>query len=166
MVRRFFDIILLSLMMAAPAAAQRQAADAPVPTIRERTAGLQKLEGYFNLYWEERAERLWLEIDKLGTEFLYVTDLSSSFEGRNRGSWNGGQSLTFERYGSKILARQINYRYRAVTNDPVEPRAVHEAYTDPAVFGFRIAAEEGGRVLVDATDFFIRDSQNLGMGGD
>jgi len=165
MIRQFLTFILVSFALAAPAGAQRQAADAPTPTIRERTAGMQKLDGFFNLYWEEKAERLWLEIDKLGTEFLYVTDLSSSVEGRNRGSWNGGQSLKFDRYGSKVLATQVNYRYRAVTNDPVEPRAVAEAYTDPAVFGFRIAAEEAGRVLVDATDFFIRDAQNLGMGG-
>ncbi len=165
MIRRLSILMVICAATAVSGAAQRQAGDAPIPTIRERTAGMQKLEGFFNLYWEERAERLWLEIDKLGTEFLYVTDLSSSFEGRNRGSWNGGQSLKFDRYGARILATQVNYRYRAVTSDPVEPRAVKEAYTDPAVFGFRVAAEEDGRVLVDATDFFIRDAQNLGMGG-
>ncbi len=165
MIRRVSMLIAICAVTAVAGSAQRQAADAPVPTIRERTAGMQKLEGFFNLYWEERAERLWLEIDKLGTEFLYVTDLSSSIEGRNRGAWNGGQSLRFDRFGSKILATQVNYRYRAVTGDPVEPRAVKEAYTDPAVFGFRVAAEEDGRVLVDATDFFMRDAQNLGMGG-
>ena len=167
MIRYFLTVAFLFLFVpAGPAGAQRQAApDAPVPSIRERTAGMQKLEGFFNLYWEERAERLWLEIDRFGTEFLYVTDLSSSVEGRNRGSWNGGQSLKFDRYGSKVFATQVNYRYQAVTNDPVEKRAVAEAYTDPVIHAFRVAAEEAGRVLVDASEFFIRDSQNLGMGG-
>ena len=69
---------------------------------------------------------------------------------RIKGSWNGGQSLKIDRYGSKILATQVNYRYRAVTNDPVEPRAMKEACTDPAMFGFRIVAEEEGRFLEDA----------------
>jgi hypothetical protein len=158
-------LVLLSLMVAVPALAQRPGTvEGPIPTIKERTAGMQKLEGLFNLYWEEKAERMWLEIEKLDTEFLYVTDLASSFSGRNRGSWNGGQVIRFDRYSSRVFMTQLNYRYRAVTSDPVERRAVAEAYTDPVIFSFRVAAEETGRVLVDATDFFLRDAMNLGMG--
>ena len=71
---------------------------------------MQKLEGFFNLYWEEKAERMWLEIDQAGAEFLYVTDLSSSIEGRNRGSWSGGQIMRFDRHGSRIFLTQVIYR--------------------------------------------------------
>lgn len=166
MIRHALTVALLSTIFAVSGMAQRQgAADVPTPTIRERTAGMQKFEGLFNLYWEEKAERIWLEIEKLGNEFLYVTDLSSSIEGRNRGSWNGGEVVRFERYGSRVFVTQVNYRYRAISDDPVERRAVSEAYTDPTMFAFRVGAEESGRVLVDATDFFMRDAQNLGMGG-
>jgi len=153
------------LAWAATGLSQQRAAGDAIPPLSEKTAGLKKLEGFFNLYWEEKAEKMWLEVDKWRQEFLYVTQLPSSIEGRDRGSWSGGQVVKFERYGSKVLLTRSNYQYRALSNDPIEQRAVAEAYTEPAIAGFRIAAEESGRVLVDATDFFMRDTQNLGLGG-
>jgi len=157
-------VAVMVVMFAAPAMPQRPAGG-DVPTIAEKAAGMQKLEGFFNLYWEEKAERMWLEIPRTGEEFLYVTDLASSIEGRNRGSWSGGQIMKFDRYGSRIFLTQVSYQNRAVSDDAPERRAVAEAYTDPTIFAFRIAAEESGRVLVDATDFFMRDALNLGAGG-
>ena len=157
-------VAVMVVMFAAPAMPQRPAGG-DVPTIAEKAAGMQKLEGFFNLYWEEKAERMWLEIPRTGEEFLYVTDLASSIEGRNRGSWSGGQIMKFDRYGSRIFLIQVSYQNRAVSDDAPERRAVAEAYTDPTIFAFRIAAEESGRVLVDATDFFMRDALNLGAGG-
>ncbi len=157
-------IVLLALACSAAQAEQKTVAG-DLPSIAERTSGMRKLEGFFNLYWEERAERMWLEIDKWDTEFLYVTDLSSSIQGRNRGSWSGGRIVRFERHSSKVFLMEVNYQYRAVSDNPAERRAVSEAYTDPVLFGFRIAAEEGGRALIDTTDFFMRDAQNLGAGG-
>src|SRR5215472_10388952 len=41
-----------------------------MPTIAEKTAGIAKLPGYFNLYWDAKQGKLWLEVDKCGTEFL------------------------------------------------------------------------------------------------
>jgi len=150
------------ILMAVTAYAGQQADN--IPTISNKTDGMQKLEGFFNLYWEEAAERMWMEIDEWD-EFLYVVQLPGSFEGRNRGSWGGSRVVRFERYGSKVFLRQSNYRYRAISDDSLERRDVADAYTAPTIFGFRVAAEEGGRVLVDATEFFMRDAQNLDMGG-
>ncbi len=147
MIRQISILAAICAMTAAAAFAQRQAGDTPVPTIRERTAGMQKFEGFFNPYWEERAERLWLEIDKPGIEFLYVTDLSSSLEGRNRGSWNGGQSLKFDRYGTKILVTQVGYSYRAVTSDPAILKLRPELASLRSVPGYNPAGEEISRML-------------------
>src|SRR5258708_22734690 len=46
-------------------------------TIAEKTAGTQKLAGYFNLYWDAKQGKLWLEIDKWGSEVLYQSGLSA-----------------------------------------------------------------------------------------
>ena len=51
---------------AAPSARPDTAAPA---TISEKTAGAQKLPGYFNLYWDAKQGKLWLEIDKWNTIF-------------------------------------------------------------------------------------------------
>ena len=49
--------------------APRRRADAHSP-IDERTAGMQKIDGYFPLYWDERTGSLFLEIPRFDTEFL------------------------------------------------------------------------------------------------
>jgi hypothetical protein len=85
-------------------------------------------------------------------------------EGSNRGSWSGSRLVRFEREGSKVFLVAANYQYRALSDDPLEQRAVTEAYTPVVIQGFRVAAEQDGRVLVDATDFFMRDTRNNGTG--
>src|SRR5207249_12051452 len=47
------------------------------PSIEDRTSGLQKLDGYFPLYWEERTGTLFLDIPRLDTALLYATGLSA-----------------------------------------------------------------------------------------
>src|SRR6266404_3508618 len=54
----------------------RTRAQAPAPaTIAEKVKDAQKLPGYFNLYWDVKQGKLWLEIDKWNTEFLYQSSL-------------------------------------------------------------------------------------------
>src|SRR5262249_60523461 len=44
-------------------------------TITEKVAGMQQFPGFFPFYWDAKAGKLWLEIDKGNTEFLYVESL-------------------------------------------------------------------------------------------
>ena len=44
-------------------------------TITEKVAGMQKFPGFFTFYWDAKAGKIWLEIDKWNTEFLYVESL-------------------------------------------------------------------------------------------
>ena len=63
-----------ALIRAQPAPAPNPA-PTPTPTITTRTAAMRKMPGYFPLYWDEKTGKMWLEIDKFGTEFLYVDSL-------------------------------------------------------------------------------------------
>jgi hypothetical protein len=155
---------LLSLTLGVRATAQ-PAGGGALPTIAERTQGMAAHPGFINFYWEADAERLWLEVEDWGQEFLYLTQTPSNVEGSNRGSWSGSRIVRFEREGLKVFLIASNYQYRALSDDPLEVRAVTEAYTPPVIQGFRVAAEEEGRVLVDATDFFMRDTRGGGRGG-
>ena len=132
------------------------------PTIAEKTAGAQKLPGYFNLYWDAMQGKLWLEIDKGGTEFLYQSGLSAGIGsndiGLDRGQLGATRIVRFERSGPKILLVQENLDYRAVSNDIDERRAVHDSFAESALWGFKVEAEEKDHALVDATEFFLRDA--------
>jgi hypothetical protein len=133
-----------------------------LPTIQEKTNGLKRLSGYFNLYWDGNAGKLWLEIDKLDSEVLYQTSLpaglGSNDIGLDRGLLGSTRIVKFSRVGPKVLLIQSNYNYRAVTNDAAEKRAVEESFAQSVLWGFAIEAESDNKVLVDATDFILRDA--------
>ncbi|MGH9346189.1 MAG: zinc-dependent metalloprotease [Vicinamibacterales bacterium] len=156
---RHFGISLLALLvwLFAPLAA----AQAPTPSIDDKTTGLQKLDGFLPLYWDNRAGTLWLEIPRFDVELLYVTALSAGLGsndiGLDRGQLGGEHVVSFRRVGPKVLMVEPNYRYRALTASADERRAVDEAFAKSVLWGFTVGAETGGRVLVDATDFLLRD---------
>jgi len=145
------------------------AADNPTPTIAEKTASMQKWPGYFNLFWDAKQGKLWLEIDKWNTEFLYQSGLSagvgSNDIGLDRGQLGATRIVRFERTGPKVLLIQENLEYRAVSDSPDERRAVHDSFAESTLAGFSVAAEQsdpkGDHALVDATDFFLRDAHNV-----
>src|SRR5258708_34271389 len=51
------------------------AAPEKATSIVDKTRSMQKMPGYFNIYWDAKQGKLWLEIDKWGTEFLYQSSL-------------------------------------------------------------------------------------------
>ena len=154
--------VLLCLAMAAGLYAQPAAT---IPTITAKTASMRKLPGYFPLYWDEKAGRLWLEIDKFDTEFLYINSLpaglGSNDLGLDRGQIGGSRIVKFERSGPKILLVEPNYRFRSIGGSPDEQRSVEESFAQSVLWGFDVAAEEGSRVLVEATGFYLRDAHDI-----
>ncbi len=67
----------------------------------------------------------------------------------------------FERVGPKVLLVAPNLQFRAVGAGAAEARAVRDAFARSVLWGFQAAAESGGRVLVDATEFLVRDATNV-----
>ena len=136
-------------------------ADGSLPAIESHTAGFERLDGFFPLYWDDDAGTLWLEIGRLDAEVLYVNALAagvgSNDIGLDRGQLGGSRIVRFERVGRKILMVQPNYGYRAMTSNPDERRAVEDAFATSVLFGFTVAARTDDRFLVDATPFLLRD---------
>ncbi len=136
-----------------------------LPTITEKTQGLSKQSGFFNYYLDEKEGKIWLEIDKLNSEFLYVhslaTGLGSNDIGLDRGQLGGEHVVYFERIGKKILLTEPNQTYRALSPDAAEVKAVKESFAQSTLWGFAVEAEEDERILVDATAFLTRDAHNV-----
>jgi hypothetical protein len=136
------------------------------PAIDERTSGMQKFDGYFPIYWEERTGSLFLEIPKLETEFLLSTGLAAGLGsndiGLDRGQGGQGRVVKFERIGPKILLTQGNQSFRSSSVNPAERKSVEDSFAKSVLWGFTVAAESNGRVLVDASDFLLRDIHGAG----
>lgn len=134
-------------------------------TIAEKTAGMERFPGYFTFYWDAKDGKIWLEIDKWDTEFLYVNSLpagvGSNDIGLDRGQLGRTRVVMFQRSGPKVLMLQPNYSFRAISNNPDEQRSVQEAFAQSVIWGFQVSAEEDGHILVDASEFYLRDAQNV-----
>ena len=152
---KLLGIFLLLLFSFAPIHAQKP------QSITEKVAGMEKFPGYFPFYWDAKAGKIWLEIDKWNTEFLYVESLpagiGSNDIGLDRGQLGNSDIVRFDRVGPRVLLVAPNYRFRASTDNPDERLAVKDAFAESTLWGFEVAAEDGNRVLVDATSFYLRD---------
>jgi hypothetical protein len=163
-------VLLLALCAVGPANAQENGdsdESEPLPTIAEKTEGLEAIDGFVPLYWDGREGTLWMEVSRFETPFLYVTSLpaglGSNPVGLDRGQLGSQRVVQFERTGPKVLLVEPNLDYRATSDNPDEREAVREAFAPGVVWGFEVGAEsaDGERVLVDATDFVVRDAHGV-----
>jgi hypothetical protein len=155
-------LLLSSFLYAQP----RSGSDiSKTPTIAEKVTGMEKFSGYVPFYWDAKAGKIWLEIDKWNTEFLYVESLpagiGSNDIGLDRGQLGSSYIVRFDRSGPRILLVASNYGFRATTSNQDERQAVKDAFAESTLWGFEVAAEEGSRVLVDATNFYLRDVHQI-----
>jgi hypothetical protein len=118
-------IALLILVCSLTVNAQSKPED---KTIAAKTAGMRKIDGYVPLYWDEGAGKMWMEVSRFNAEILYQVSLpagvGSNPIGLDRGQLGGTYVVNFERVGPKVLMIQPNYRYRALSDDEAERRAV------------------------------------------
>ena len=162
MLRRM--IFLLAVLSSVGLLAQGRGGGQPpaaIGPIADRTANLQKIDGYFPLYWEERTGSLFLEIPRFDTEFLLATGLAAGLGsndiGLDRGQEGGGRVVMFQRVGPRVLLVQSNEAFRASSPNAAERKSVQDSFARSVLWGFPVAAESDGRVLVDASDFLLRD---------
>ena len=87
--------------------------------------------------------------------------LGSNPIGIDRGQLRGTYVLAAQRVGPRVLLVEPNYRYRATSDNPLEVQAVNDAFAPSVIWGFDIVAAEGDSVLVDATNFFLRDARDV-----
>jgi len=122
----------LTALAAAQPPAARRADSGPLPTIEEKTAAMKKLDGFFPLYWDERAGQLWMEIPRFNTEVLHSTGygagLGSNDIGVDRGALAGSRIVVFERIGPKVLMVAPNLQFRSSSRNPAEARTVADAF--------------------------------------
>jgi hypothetical protein len=140
------------------------AADAP-QTLTQKIAGMDHKDGFFPLDWDAKAGKLYLEIPRIDQDFLLLGQLpwgmGSNDIGLDRGQLGRGHVVHFSRVGGKVLLIEPNLAYRSSATDPDERQAVRQSFAESVLWGFTVEAEENGRLLVDATNFFLRDAHGV-----
>jgi hypothetical protein len=157
--------VLLLTLVACAGSAGGPATPSPagdgLPSIASKTAGLERNDGFLPFYWDADEGKLWLEVPATGEEFLYVHSLAAGIGsndiGLDRNQLGRTRVVYFERVGRKLFLVEPNYDYRAISDNAAERQAVEDAFARSVLWGFAIEAETEGRLLVDATDFVLRD---------
>ncbi len=125
----------------------------------------QKIDGFMPLYINADEGKIYIEVPRFNSEFLYLvslpTGVGSNAIGLDRAQLGPERVVKFERAGNKVLLVQPNYDYRAMTSNVAERKSVEESFARSVIWGFKVEATEGDRVLVDATSFLIRDAHGV-----
>jgi hypothetical protein len=132
-----------------------------------RTAGLQRHDGFFPYYWDEKKGDILFELSPaaLQGEFLYFTGLGSgigSIEAfADRSSFGAGAVCRFRRVGMRVLVIQENTSFRAPNGAPELQHSVEYSFPTSVLASLPVEAERDGTVLVDADGLLMRDAFDL-----
>lgn len=164
MIRLFFALLTISFVFHFTSA-QDKKQEPQKKNISQFTEKLQKIDGFVPVYLNAEDGKIYLEISRFNREFLYQvslpTGVGSNPLGLDRGQLGGTKVVYFERAGNKVLLVQPNYDFRALSDNAAERRAVEESFARSVIWGFKVEATESDRVLVDATNFLIRDAHGV-----
>ena len=87
-----------------------------------------------------------------------ATGLGSNPIGLDRGAGYDNYIARFDRNGERMLVVFENWNYRSsATDNPAHVRTIAESFPPSTPGSLPIVAQEGSRTLVDATDFLMRD---------
>ncbi len=126
---------------------------------------LKPYEGYFDFYYEESTDKIYLKVEKLNDEFLYVNSLASGVGsndiGLDRGQLGNERLVYFKKAGNKLLLIQPNLNFRANTENELEKKSIEQAFAKSVLFGFKILKENNGEFIIDFTPFLMEDTHGV-----
>ena len=121
--------------------------------------------GYFNFFYDDSKDQIFLEVDQLNKNFLYVNSLSAGIGsndiGLDRGQLGGSRLVFFQKAGNKLMLVQPNMNYRANTDNILEKRSVEQAFAKSILFGFPIVEENNGKYIINLTPFLMQDAHGV-----
>ena len=166
--------LLLSLPCVGCAAASLRAPDpageSRLPTVAEKTTGMPRRAGLWDLYFDRAGGRLLVALpaaDSKGhlDEVLYVeglrTGLGSNPVGLDRGQLGESRIIQVRRVGRRVLFVQPNLAYRARTANPRERRAVEDSFARSVLWSTAVIAEDERAILIDLTNLVIQDAHGV-----
>ena len=115
--------------------------------------------GFFNFSYHEKSDKIFLEVDKINKDFLYInsltTGLGSNDIGLDRGQLGKERIVKFKKYGNKLLLVQPNNSFVAISNNSAEKNSVEQAFARSVIFGFEIMEKKGDSYIIDFTPFLL-----------
>jgi len=126
----------------------------------------QSFTGFYSFEFTDEGEiHLQVPDHSLHEEFLYVNSLAAGIGsndiGLDRGQLGDERIVKFIKAGNKLLLVQPNQRYRAISDNELEVKAVEEAFAQSVLGGFKIKSSMNGNHVIDLTSFLLRDAHGV-----
>jgi hypothetical protein len=165
----FLKAALVAGVYACASAPSKTPGESPKPasatqasSIEAKTAGMERRDGFIPFYLDSKQGKIFLEIPRDSTRLLMfvslATGLGSNPIGLDRGASGDSYIARFDRNADKVLVVFENWNYRtSALDNPAHARTVLEAFPASTPAALPILAQDGQRIVVDATDFFMRD---------
>jgi hypothetical protein len=131
----------------------------------DKSKEYQPFQGYFDFFYDETEDKIYMEVPDLEKAFLYVYSLSSGIGsndiGLDRGQLGNEQVVYFKKAGNKLLLVQPNLQYRALTENDLEKRSVEQAFAKSVLYGFPIVETKSSSFIIDLTGFLMQDAHGV-----
>ncbi len=126
---------------------------------------IEKFKGFFDFTYNQSKDKIFLHVDKLDYEFLYIGSLASGVGsndiGLDRGQLGSERLVKFVKKGNKLLLIEPNLYYRAETENKSEKKSVEQAFAKSVIFGFEIIESKEDSYLIDITPFLMYDRHGI-----
>ena len=126
---------------------------------------IEKFKGFFDFTYNQSKDKIFLHVDKLDYEFLYIGSLASGVGsndiGLDRGQLGSERLVKFVKKGNKLLLIEPNLYYRAETENKSEKKSVEQAFAKSVIFGFEIIESKEESYLIDITPFLMYDRHGI-----
>lgn len=171
--RAFWPAALLLVVLVSPVSRGDEAAEKTpkkFPEWSEVTKDCDRLNGILPLFYDEKGQKLFMEIsrDKYEREFIFPIAISrgagSALLGGDTLNFGDQWILSFRRVADRILVIRRNVYFKAESGSP-QADAVRTSYNDSVIAALPIKSEQAGgqQVLVDLADLLMSDLPNIGL---
>lgn len=123
--------------------------------------------GLIDIVYDKNQDKVFLRLQSQQIEQMFIfksslpQGIGSNDIGLDRGQLADTRLVKFQRFGNKILLKQLNTKYRASSDNVAERKSVDEAFADSVIAGFKIAHEEGENLYINYTDFLQTDIHGI-----
>lgn len=127
----------------------------------------QAMSGFVEIVYSNSDDKVYLALDvaQLNQQMLFQSSLphgiGSNDIGLDRGQLGDTRLVEFQRFGNKILLKQLNTDYRASSSNVAERNSIDEAFADSVIAGFEVAHESVGKIYIDYTAFLLSDVHGI-----
>ncbi len=156
----FSSLLLMLVLLPSLASAQQTIGT----NIDQHTAGMVFQPGFVPLWWNAARGRVLLEIPVFEEDVLYYVSAASGGGSVELGLDRGimvSSVVHFRRSGPNVLVIDQNQSFRAVGGTEARIENVVASFPVSVLASLPIEAEEGARVVVDASALFMRDAAGI-----